>query len=114
MRNFVVTSVAAVIASAALSLPPAAAMTLGSAEAIRSTVNDARSIENVICYGYGWRGPGIYPGWFRPACNPIAQAYVAPEYVPAAPIYAAPAYAGPRRCWVQTAPDRNVGYWAAC
>ena len=69
--------------------------------------------EKVICYGYGWRGWGVYPGWLRPACT---GAYVVPGYV-AAPVYP-PAYAGPAyppgRCWVAPSPDGHPGYWAAC
>jgi hypothetical protein len=72
---------------------------------------DGLVVENVACYGFGWRGWGIYPGWFRPAC-----AYVAPGYVVTAPVYApvAPVYPTAGRCWVPPGPDGRPGYWAAC
>jgi hypothetical protein len=115
MRKIMLTAAAALVSAALLPAPHAGAMMLSSTNAIRSAAGATQSIENVVCYGNGWRGPGIYPGWFRPACNPWTQAYVAvPEYVPAAPVYAAPTYPGPRRCWVRTAPDNNSGYWAQC
>jgi hypothetical protein len=74
-------------------------------------------IEKVVCYGYGWRGWGVYPGWLRPACT---GAYAAPGYVVPGPAVAAPAVVVPvapvapamGRCWV--APDGRQGYWAAC
>jgi hypothetical protein len=112
MRDLFVRSTAAAIACVALVASlQAHAMSLGSAATMRSAANEASSVETVLCYGFGWRGWGWYPGWFRPACN---GAYAAPAVVPAAPVYAEPAYPAPRRCWVQTDPDRNVGYWAAC
>jgi hypothetical protein len=115
MRNLLVRSIVATIACTAL-MASACAMPLGSADTIRSAANEVSPIETVLCYGFGWRGWGWYPGWLRPACNGayVAPAYVAPAVVPAAPAYAEPAYPAPRRCWVQTDPDRNLGYWAAC
>jgi hypothetical protein len=71
--------------------------------------------ENAACYGFGWRGWGVYAGWFRPAC---AGAWVTPGYVVPAPVYApavvAPAYPAAGRCWVPPGPDGRPGYWAAC
>jgi hypothetical protein len=73
-----------------------------------------KAVEDVACFGYGWRGWGVYPGWFRPACT---GAYVAPDYVAPAPAYVpayAPAYPAAGRCWVPPGPDGRPGYWAAC
>jgi hypothetical protein len=76
--------------------------------------DDSSKAEDVACYGFGWRGWGVYPGWFRPAC---AGAGAAPGYVvPAVPAYApvAPVYPAAGRCWVAPQPDGRPGYWAAC
>lgn len=103
---------AAILAmSSAQAMGPNAARSLGAAAATLAPA------ESVACYGFGWRGWGVYPGWLRPACWGAAYAppgYVvgaAPVYAVPAPIYPAPA---PQRCWVQTDPARNYGYWAAC
>ena len=99
----------AAAAGSAHAMGPNAARSLGAAAATLA------SAEPVACYGFGWRGWGVYPGWLRPAC--WGGAYAPPAYVVgAAPVYAAPVYAAPatQRCWVQTDPARNYGYWAAC
>jgi hypothetical protein len=81
--------------------------------AVRPASNSLNAVENVACYGFGWRGWGVYPGWFRPAC---AGAWVAPGYVVAAPVYApvAPVYPAAGRCWIPPGPDGRPGYWAVC
>jgi hypothetical protein len=77
----------------------------------RTAAADNVKAEKVACYGFGWRGWGVYPGWFRPAC---AGAYVTPGYVVPAPVYAPAVVApAPGRCWVAP-PDGRPGYWAAC
>jgi hypothetical protein len=127
MRYRLLAGTAAMILPALMRSPSATAMTLGDVSAMRSAIEATTPVEKA-CWGFGWRGWGWYPGWFRPACGgayvaPVAPAYVAPAYV--APAYVAPdaAYAapapvpppaGPRKCWVQSDPDRNSGYWAAC
>jgi hypothetical protein len=109
MRKLVLTVAAALptLAAALLVSPGAMAMMPG-------VTNAVRSIEKVACYGYGWRGWGIYPGWY-PACDRL-PVYVTPEYVAPAPVYVAPApaYPAPRRCWVQPGADGRQGYWQAC
>jgi hypothetical protein len=83
----------------------------GAGPSIRVATGALRKIGYVACYGFGWRGWGVYPGWLRPACagGPV---YVAPGYLAAAPVYPVPtpAYPAPRRCWVQADP-RSYGYW---
>lgn len=116
MRNHLLRLIAAaailpasLIASSPLGATPIAPL----AAAARPAVDESPPVAKVICYGFGWRGWGIYPGWFRPACT---GAYVVPGYV-AAPVYP-PAYAGPAyppgRCWVPPSPEGRPGYWAAC
>ena len=90
------------------SFTPAAAMP-GNPDAIRPALGQFVQTETVACYGYGWRGWGIYPGWY-PACYRVAPVY-APGYVVAAP--AAPAPPPPGQCWVAS-PDGRGGYWKAC
>lgn len=87
------------------SFTPAAAMP-SNPDAMRQAANQVSGTESVACYGFGWRGWGIYPGWY-PACYRVAPVY-APGYVVAAPAYRA----GP--CWVPTSPDGRAGYWKAC
>ena len=85
----------------------------GAGPAIRVATGALKPIDYVACYGFGWRGWGVYPGWLRPAC--AGAVYVAPGYVAAAPVYPAPvpAYPAPHQCWVQTDP-RGFGYWGTC
>jgi hypothetical protein len=92
-------------AGAAAPLPVQAAPS-PSSSTIRSAPELSRPAENVLCYGYGWRGWGYYPGWFRPAC-----AGAPPPVVVPAPAYAAPV---PGRCWVPADPYGRPGYWARC
>jgi hypothetical protein len=87
------------------SLTPVAAMP-GNPDAIRLALEQLAPVKTVACYGFGWRGWGIYPGWY-PACYPVAPVY-APGYVVAAPAYP------PGRCWVSGSPDGRGGYWKAC
>jgi hypothetical protein len=82
---------------------------------VRQVDERLKVAENVVCYGFGWRGWGIYAGWFRPACS---GAWVAPAYVVPAPVYA-PAYVGSvhpaaNPCWIPSGPDGRPGHWAAC
>jgi hypothetical protein len=114
MQKLALTLVAMVELLAAGLSRPAQAMMPVEARAAQSMANNLPLAETVACYGYGWRGWGVYPGWY-PACNRVvygAPAYAAPAPVYAAPVYAAPAYPSPRQCWVQ-ASDGN-GYWTAC
>jgi hypothetical protein len=115
MRNLVLGIAAAAAVLAAASTPSATYATpLGFAAALRLAAADSvRTIESVACYGFGWRGWGVYPG-LHPACLRAAPAYVAPGYVAAAPVYAAPAYPIAGRCWIPATPDGRPGYWAAC
>ena len=114
MCNRVLGIAAAAAVLAAASMPSAVDATpLGSAAALRSTADSVRTIESIACYGFGWRGWGVYPG-LHPACLRVAPAYVAPGYVAAAPVYAAPAYPAAGRCWIPATPDGRAGYWAAC
>ena len=82
-------------------------------EAIALIADSVRTVKSIACYGFGWRGWGVYPG-LHPACLRVAPAYVAPGYVAAAPVYAAPAYPVAGRCWIPATPDGRAGYWAAC
>jgi hypothetical protein len=98
-------------AGAAAPLPALAAPSLSSS-AVRSASNLNRPAEKVLCYGYGWRGWGYYPGWFRPACTGPGSVYAAPTAV----VVPAPAYVArvPGRCWVPADPYGRPGYWARC
>ena len=96
----------AAILPAAVSTSPLAGAPLQAAAAVRSAAGNLGMTEQVACYGFGWRGWGIYPGWY-PACN--RPLYAAPVY--AAPDYPVPA---PGRCWVPPTPDGRPGYWATC
>jgi hypothetical protein len=114
MRNLVlgIAAISAILPAGLMLSSPADAMMFGSAQSIRSAADSVRTIESAACYGFGWRGWGLYPG-LHPACLRVAPAYVAPGYVAGAPVYAAPAYPAVGRCWV-SAPDGRSGYWAAC
>lgn len=117
MRKFILAfaRIAALLPAGLMASSPLSAGPLPSQAAIRSVGDNLDAAENVLCYGFGWRGWGVYPGWFRPACTGV---YVAPGYVvpaPAyAPVYAAPAYLAANRCWIPPGPDGRPGYWAAC
>jgi hypothetical protein len=105
----------AVILSTVLIVPSAIiAGPLPAATAARPAGDDL-TVEKVLCWGYGWRGWGLYPGWFRPAC---ANAWAAPGYVVPAPAYVpgyvAPAVPAAAPCWVPPGRNGQPGYWAAC
>jgi len=100
--------VMAVLVQGLLTSTPGEAMPLS---VTRSAAAGIDQIEAVACYGFGWRGWGVYPGWFRPACN---GAFAAPPYPAPSPTYAVPVYPTANRCWVPPAPDGRPGYWAAC
>jgi hypothetical protein len=117
MRKFVLASagIAVFLPVGLIALSPLSAGSLPSITAARPVVDILDAVENVVCYGFGWRGWAVYPGWFRPACT---GAYVAPGYVVPTPVYA-PAYPGPvypaaNRCWIPPGPDGRPGYWTAC
>jgi hypothetical protein len=116
MRKFVLAfaGIAAFLPAGLISSPLSAAP-LPSITAGRSVDDNIEAVEKVVCYGFGWRGWGVYPGWFRPACT---GAYLAPDYVVPAPVYApvytAPVYPAANRCWIPPGPDGRPGYWAAC
>jgi hypothetical protein len=120
MHTLAVTIAAAALSLTALTAPGDAQPTIaGAGPSIRVATGALEKIDYVACYGFGWRGWGVYPGWLRPACAGgavyVAPGYVAPGYVAAAPVYPAPApaYQTPHQCWVQTDP-RGYGYWGAC
>jgi hypothetical protein len=105
MRTFALTLVVA-LATGTLDVAPAAAFTGPDPAGIRSALASTNPVESVACWGYGWRGWGLYPGWF---CGPI---YAAPAYV-APPAYGAPYYpptavdGPPAQCWID-------GRWRRC
>src|ERR1700681_2681342 len=104
MRKLALT-VAAVLptfVAASLVSPRALATVPGATDAVRPAIDSLEPIEKAACYGYGWRGWGVYPGWY-PACDRLPL-YATPEYVAPAPAYVVPTpgYPAPRRCWVQT------------
>jgi len=99
-----VLALATVLVSIGLAAPASAAP-LSSAAAVRAAAENLSPIAHVACWGFGWRGWGIYPDW-RPVCSGYAPAYP--------PVYAAPAFPAPaNRCWVAPTAT-NPGYWAAC
>jgi hypothetical protein len=100
MKKFTFAVAAAI---GATNVMPAAALTAANPAPIRLAVEATSRVENVACLRYGWRGYGLYPGWF---CGP----YVAPPAYPvyAGPYYApAPVYTPPPRCWIN-------GRWRVC
>jgi hypothetical protein len=103
------------VAAGLMASSPLSAGPLPPAAAVRQVDNNLNVVENVVCYGFGWRGWGIYAGWFLPACTGV---WVAPAYVVPAPVYP-PAYVPPaepaaNRCWIPPGPDGRPGRWAAC
>ena len=109
---FTVTAAAALWPAGLMTSSDVGAAPLPSATYFRSAADQLNMDEKVVCYGFGWRGWGVYPGWFRPAC---AGAYGAPAYVVPAPDYlAAPVYPAANRCWVRPGRDGRPGYWASC
>jgi hypothetical protein len=113
-RAFSAAAAAMVCYTGATALLPVHAAPLPSSSTIGPASELSRPAEKVLCYGYGWRGWGYYPGWFRPACSNPGPAYVAPgSVVVPAPAYVAPApVAG--RCWVPPDTNGRPGYWAPC
>jgi hypothetical protein len=109
MRPLRPATLAAALILGAFASPLAGATPLGPPGAVRLGLDQLRKIENVACYGHGWRGYGIYPGWY-PACYQAVPVYPLPGYVVPAPV-TPPA---PGRCWVATGPDARSGYWRAC
>src|SRR6476619_831553 len=71
----------ALVAIVIASVPPAGAMP-SNAGTMRQAAEQVSDTESVACYGFGWRGWGIYPGWY-PACSRVAPVY-APGYLVAA------------------------------
>ncbi len=117
MRKFVLAfaATAALLPAGLMASSPASAGPLPPAASVRLVGDSPEVAEKVICYGFGWRGWGVYAGWFRPACT---GAWAAPAYVVPAPVYA-PAYVGPvhpaaNRCWIPPGPDGRPGHWATC
>src|SRR6266700_8215587 len=102
MRKLALTIATATLLLTALAAPGDAQPTMAG-PSIRVATGTLTTIDYVACYGFGWRGWGVYPGWLRPACAGGAV-YVAPGYVAAAPVYPAPTYPAPHQCWVQTDP----------
>lgn len=105
MRTSTLT-LAVTAAAGTLALAPAAAFTGADPSAIRSALAATSPVVNVACWRYGWRGWGLYPGWF---CDPLyaAPAYVAPPVYDAPNYIPAPVYGPPARCWID-------GRWRAC
>jgi hypothetical protein len=117
MRKFAhaIARLAALLSPALVASSSVSAWPLPVAAAVQPAGDGLKVVEDVACLGYGWRGWGLYPGWFRPACT---GAYVAPDYVTPAPAYVpayvAPVYPAAGRCWVPPGPDGRPGYLAAC
>jgi hypothetical protein len=83
---------------------------------VAQPADDGPKVDNVACWGYGWRGWGVYPGWLRPACTGAwtAPGYVVPAPTIVAPVVVAPVTPGANRCWSPSGPDGRPGHWAAC
>jgi hypothetical protein len=88
---------------ALVALPAAAAMTAVDQAGLRTAIETVNPVESVVaCWGYGWRGWGLYAGCL------LRGIYPAPPPVYPAQVYAsAPASAPPGRCWID-------GSWRAC
>src|SRR5260370_40731075 len=89
-------------------MPEAAAMTPVGCAGLRPAIEAVNPVavnpvvSVVACWGYGWRGWGLYPGGL------LRGVYPAPPAVYPAPVYApAPANATPGRGWID-------GSWRAC
>ena len=107
MRKFALFLVAATML-VPVGLPEAAAMTAVDSAGLRTAIEAVNPVvvnpvvSVVACWGYGWRGWGLYPGCL------LRGIYPAPPPVYPAPVYApAPANAPPGRCWID-------GSWRAC
>jgi hypothetical protein len=63
MRTFVLALLVAQ-ATGTLNVAPAAAFTSRNPAGIRSAFASTNPVEDVACWGYGWRGWGLYPVGF--------------------------------------------------
>jgi len=117
MQRLFAATLAAMATTVSFSIHPASGAVIGSALALPFR-DRAPSIGKIACWGWGWRGPGVYvsPLGLRAACRdaPLvaAPAYVTPGYpvaplvlAPAAPPYAAP----PPPTWYYC--DNPKGYY---